>query len=65
MTYAIVVHGGAGFHAKEDEPRVKAALSRSATVRVNDTQKYTHDPLERAPKLSRFSNTLMAQLSTP
>ena len=32
MTYAIVVHGGAGFHAKEDEPRVKAALSRSAIV---------------------------------
>ena len=37
MTYAIVVHGGAGFHANEDEPRVKAALNRSVTVGLAST----------------------------
>ena len=37
MTYAIVVHGGAGFHANGDEPRIKAALNRSATVGLAST----------------------------
>lgn len=32
MTYAIVVHGGAGFHAHEDDPTVKAALNRLASI---------------------------------
>lgn len=63
MTYAIVVHGGAGFHAYEDEPRVKAALKRSAIVRPDE--KYTHSPVGHAPMLSRFSGILTAQLSMP
>ncbi|SRR5258706_6856134 len=37
MTYAIVVHGGAGFHANEDDPRVKAALNRLAIVGLAST----------------------------
>ena len=64
MTYAIVVHGGAGFHANEDEPGVRAALKRSAIVRYA-SEKYTHSPVGRAPRLSMFSDILTAQLSMP
>ena len=34
MAYAIVVHGGAGFHAHADDLRVKAALNRLASPQL-------------------------------